>query len=80
MELGEESKLSDNRLMIRYSLTSELLDKVTGDNLLPFVINDKAVQFNTEAVKNQIFKNVKKKVETDFEALFDEYMKNSSLE
>lgn len=80
MELGEESKLSDNRLMIRYSLTSELLDKVTGDSLLPFVINDKAVQFNTEAVKNQIFKNVKKKVETDFEVLFNEYMKNSSLE
>lgn len=80
VELGEETKLSDNRLMIRYSLTSELLDKVTGGSLLSFVINDKAVQFNTEAVKNQIFKSVKKKVEIDFEALFDKYMEGSSLE
>lgn len=79
LELGEESKLSDNRLMIRYSLTSELLDTATGDSFLPFVINDKAVQFNSEAVKNQIVKSVKIKVEKDFDALFNKYMKDSSL-
>ena len=74
LELGEESKLSDDRLMIRYSLNSELLDTATGDSFLPFVLNDKAVQFNTEAVKNQIFKNVKTKVEKDFDALFTKYV------
>lgn len=79
LELGEESKLSDNRLMIRYSLTSQLLDSVTGDSFLPFVINDKAVQFSSEAVKNQIFKNLKTKVEKDFDTLFNKYMQDSSL-
>ena len=79
LELGEESKLSDDRLMIRYSLTSELLDNVTGDSLLPFVINDKAVNFSSEALKNQIFKNIKTKVEKDFDALFSKYMEDSSL-
>ena len=78
LEIGEESKLSDNRLMIRYSLNSELIDSVTGDSFLPFVINDKAVQFNSEAVKNQIFKNVKAKVEKDFDALFTKYVEGSS--
>ncbi|MGP1519886.1 MAG: LPP20 family lipoprotein [Treponema sp.] len=79
LELGEESKLSDDRLMIRYSLNSELLDTATGDSFLPFVINDKAVQFNSEAVKNQIFKNIKTKVEKDFDALFNQYIENFSL-
>jgi len=78
LEIGEESKLSDNRLMIRYSLNSELIDSVTGDSFLPFVINDKAVQFNSEAVKNQIFKNVKAKVEKDFDALFTKYVEGSA--
>ncbi|MGP1439411.1 MAG: LPP20 family lipoprotein [Treponema sp.] len=79
LELGEETKLSDDRLMIRYSLNSELLDTATGDSFLPFVLNDKAVQFNSEAVKNQIFKNIKTKVEKDFDTLFNQYIENFSL-
>ena len=80
LELEKASKLSEDRLMIRYSLTSELVDSVTGDSLLPFVINDKAVNFSSEALKNQIFKDVKKKVEKDFDALFSKYMEDSFLE
>lgn len=80
INLGEQTKLSDDRLMIRYSLVSELIDNVTGDSFLPFELNDKAVNFTDEAVKNQIFKSVKKKIEKDFDALFSKYMQNSSIE
>jgi len=74
LKLGQESKLSDDRIMLRYSLTSNLIDNVTGDTFLPFMINDKAVHFDSDGLKNQIFKTIKTKIEKDFDAGFDKFM------
>ncbi|MGP1437691.1 MAG: LPP20 family lipoprotein [Treponema sp.] len=80
LEVGEITKLSDDRLMVRYSLASELLDSITKKSFLPFVFSDKAVHFDSDGLKNQIFKNVQKKVEKDFDALFNKYMEKNTLE
>lgn len=80
LEKGEETVLSENRIMVRYSLTSELVDKIMSEALFPFVINDKAVQFSSEAVNNQIFKNIKKKIEKNFGSLLDQLIAGLPLE
>ena len=74
LEVGKETKLSDDRIMVRYSLTSNLVDVATGSSVLPFVVNDKAVHFDSDSLKNQIFKNIKTKIEKDFDASFNKYM------
>ena len=74
LEVGKETKLSDDRIMVRYSLTSDLVDVATGSSVLPFVVNDKAVHFDSDSLKNQIFKNIKTKIEKDFDASFNKYM------
>ena len=79
LELGKESKLSDDRLMVRYSLTYNLIDNTTEESLLSFVINDKAVHFDSDGLKNQILKSIKTKVEKDFNASFDKYIQDFSL-
>lgn len=78
LKQGKETELSDGRIMVRYTLTCELLDSATSNTLLPFVINDRAVQFNSEAVNNQIFKSIKKRLERDFNSLFDKFIEGAS--
>lgn len=76
-----EAKTADGKnIHCRYELVTYLKDRLNNVELFPFALSGRASHYNFTGAKNRAEKTIEKKISSDFDNKFNEFLKQISVE